>query len=376
MRLFTKIYILLSFIALTSCDNDDGLSSFTQEEEIALPNIAIVGDDLLTGASFNLVQWTASFENMTTINLQETIGFEFGFLQNTVGTELAFALDFPITSYVFYDVATGNMRSVTDFFVPVTPVNNSYTINAGQSVLTYYLDPSVNCCEIYLQTYAQTSGVTNEVYLGNADISPVQFNVFARGTRSFAVAVDTFTGVRNLFVTDVTSGEQIGVLDVSDYGGFIYNDIRDEMYLFNFNGNALSHVVLDLSTFNISEVSSFPLGISVSEGFNDAQFTQNEMVFKDFNSIISSVYSFDTNTITTYERTDLINKIFEETGRGLSITNTSIDFETRTYVVMGTYMEDNNASGLVVIMSLDREVLLTLETGNVRPQEVLFLNEL
>ena len=375
MRLLTKIYFLLSVVAITSCDHDDPMSSLTQEEERALPNIAIVGEDLLTGSSFNLIQWTASFENMTTINLQETIGFEFGFLQNTVGTELAFALDFPITSYVFYDVASVSMRSVTDFFTPENFTNNSYSINTGQSLVTYYLDTTNSCCEIYVHTYSQTTGASNESYLGNADITPVQLNVFARGTRSFAVAVDTFTGVRNLFVTDVISGEQRGIIDVSDYGGFIYNDIRDEMYLFNFNGIVLSHVVLDLSNFNTSEVTSFPQGLSVSDGFNDAQFSQNEMIFKDFNGIISSIYSFDTNTITTYESTELINKIFEETGRGLNLTNTAIDLETRTYVVMGTYMEDNTTSGLVVIMSLDKEVLLTLETSNVKPQKVLFLHE-
>ena len=75
------------------------------------------------------------------------------------------------------------------------------------------------------------------------------------------------------------------------------------------------------------------------------------------------------------KKTELINKIFEETGRGLNLTNTAIDLETRTYVVMGTYMEDNTTSGLVVIMSLDKEVLLTLETGNVKQQKVLFLHE-
>jgi len=375
MRLYTKIILLLLWGLVISCDQDDNGVPVIEESEQILPRIAVIGDDLTTGSRFNLVEWTASYEEIAIINLQETIDFEFGFLQNTIGTELAFALDFPISSYLFYDVPTGGMRSITDFFNPENATNNSYTINTDQSLLTYYLEDASTCCEIYLQTFAQTTGATTEVYLGNADITPVQLNVFASGTRSFAIAVDTFTGVRNLYVTDAEDGTRLGILDVSDYGGFMYNDIRDEMYLFNFNGAALTHVVLDIGTFTTSEISTFPLGLSVSEGFNKAQFSQNEIAFKGFNGIVTSIYSFDTDTISTYDSTDLINKIFLETGRGLSLTNTAINFDTSTYIVTGTYMENNEMLGLVVIMSLDKDVLLTLETGIVRPQQVIFLNE-
>jgi hypothetical protein len=375
MKLLTRFSLILTCVAFINCDNDDTFSTAIDEEQIILPAIAIIGDDLTTGASFNLVKWTASYEDMMTTDLQETIGFDFGFLQNTVGTKLAFALDFPTTSYVFYDVATGGMRSVTDFFNPENATNNFYTINAEQSLLTYYLDASSSCCDIYEHSYNQLSGTTSESYLGNADIAPVQFNVFTSGNRSFAIAVDTFTSVRNLYVNSAIDGERLGAVNVSEYGGFMYNDVRDEMYLFNFNGDAVSHVVLDINTFTTSEVSSFPLGLSISDGFNEAQFSQNEMVFKEFDGIVSSVYSYETDTIVTYESTDLINRIFTETGRGINIINTSIDIDTRTYVVMGTYMEDNIAYGLVVLMSIDKEIILTLETGNVRPQEVIFLRD-
>ncbi|AEE20545.1 hypothetical protein [Dokdonia sp. 4H-3-7-5] len=373
MKLLTRFSFILTCIVFINCDNDDAFSSAIDEEQITLPTIAILGDDLNTGANFNLVKWTASYEDMITTNLQETIGFEFGFLQSTIGTELAFALDFPTTSYVFYDVATGGMRSVTDFFNPENTSNNFYTINAHQSLLTYYLDATSTCCNIYVHSYNQLSGASSESYIGNADIAPVQFNVFASDNRSFAIAVDTFTGVRNLYVNSAIDGERLGVIDVSEYGGFMYNDVRDEMYLFSFNGDAVSHVVLDINTFTTSEVNSFPLGLSISDGFNEAHFSQNEMVFKEFDGIVSSIYSYETDAIITYNSTDLINRIFEETGRGINIINTSIDLDTRTYVVMGTYMEDNITYGLVVLMSLDKEVILTLETDSVRPQEVIFI---
>ena len=42
---------------------------------------------------------------------------------------------------------------------------------------------------------------------------------------------------------------------------------------------------------------------------------------------------------------------------------------------MGTYTEDNITHGMVVLMSLNKDVLLTLDTGNVRPQEVIFLRD-
>ncbi|AWH75324.1 hypothetical protein DCS32_14465 [Dokdonia sp. Dokd-P16] len=375
MKLLTRFSFILTCVAFINCDNDDTFSSTNDEEQITLPVIAIIGDDLTTGASFNLVEWTASYEDKMITDLQETIGFEFGFLQNTVGTELAFALDFPTTSYVFYDVATGGMRSITDFFTPENATNNFYTVNADQGLLTYYLDATSTCCDIYVHSYNQLSGASSESYIGNADIAPVQFNVFASGNRSFAIAVDTFTGVRNLYVNSAIDGERLGVIDVSEYGGFMYNDVRDEMYLFNFNGDAVSHVVLDINTFTTSELTSFPLGLSISDGFNEAQFSQNEMIFKEFDGIVSSLYSYETNTIITYDSTDLINRIFEETGRGINIINTSIDLDTRTYVVMGTYMEDNIMYGLVVLMSLDKEVKLTLETDSVRPQEVIFIRD-
>lgn len=375
MKLLARFSSMLVCLTFLNCDNDDSFSSNNIDERVILPEIAIIGDDLTTGGNFNLVEWTASYEDMTTKDLQETIGFEFGFLQSTIGTEFAFALDFPTTSYVFYDIVTGGMRSVTDFFNPENATNNFYTVNTGQSLLTYYLDATSSCCDIYVHSFNQISGASSESYLGNADVAPVQFNVFASGDKSFAIGVDTFTGVRKLFVTSAIDGERLGVIDVSEYGGFMYNDVRDEMYLFSFNEDVLTHVVLDLSTFITSELSSFPLGLSISEGYNEAQFSQNEMVFKEFDGITSSIYTYDTNTIETYDSTDLINRIFEETGRGINIVNTSIDINTSTYVVMGTYTEDNITHGMVVLMSLNKDVLLTLDTGNVRPQEVIFLRD-
>lgn len=362
-------------LLLIGCENDDeSVQGEVIEEVTTIPAFAIIGTNLVTGSSGNIVTWDDSYETSTTINLQETLGFQFGFLKNTIGSEVAIASGFPdTTEFIFYDVATGDQRTVANYFAPENPVGNTFAINTQNSLLTYYLDDSSSCCNIYLNTFSQTSGATNEVYLGNANIAPVQFNILASGNRTFATAVDTFTGVKKLYVHNATTGESIGVRDVSQYGAFIYNDVRDEMYLFDFTGNSLSHVTLDIETFIVSEASSFPAGFTLSDGFNSAQFTQELMIFKNPEGIISSTYSFVTDTIVNYNSTDLINVIFEATGRGITITNTSVDLTTGSYIVMGTYLENEVSRGITVILTPEKEVIAVAESGDIRPNDVVFL---
>lgn len=374
MKLIIEITLLVFFCSLTACEKDDVAAPTEAPELQMIPTFAIVGVDLTTGSNGNVVTWTDSYQTATTINLQEELDFQFGSLRNTIGSELAVAIGFPTSVVKFYDVSTGQQRTVENFFNPENDLGDSYLINTSSSLLTYYLDAASTCCAIYLNTYGMATGDTNEVYLGNADIAPVQFNVFARGTRSFATAIDTFTGQKKLFVHNAITGESLGVRDVDQYGGFMYNDVRDELYLFDFTGASLNHVTLDIETFVASEPTSFPAGFQISDGINDAQFSESQMIFKDPQGIVSSIYSFDTNTIVSYSSTDLINTIFNATGRGITITNTAVDLNTNSYIVMGTYLEEEANKGIVVALTLDKEVIVVAESGDIRPDDVVFLN--
>ncbi len=373
MKFLKELLPLASMLLLIGCSKDDLPGDIIVEEaEIVVPNFAIIGDDLTTGSSGNVVTWTDSYQTATTINLQETLGFQFGFLRNTIGSELAIASGFPTSEFIFYDVGTGAERVFNNYFEPENPVGDRYAINSAASLHTYYLDNSSTCCNIYLNTFSQETGEVTEVFLGNGDIAPVQFNVQVRGNRTFATAIDTFTGAKKLYVHDASTGESLGTRDVSQYGAFIYNDVRDEIYLFDFTGQSLNHITLDISTFTASEVTSFPSGFTLSDGFNDAQFSDSLMVFKNAIGIISSTYNFDTDSIVTYESTNLTNIIFEETGKGISITNTAIDLETNTYVVLGTYQVDGVSQGIAVALTLEKEVIAVAESGDIRPNDVIF----
>lgn len=375
MKLVKELIALLLLCVSIGCDNDDVSAPVEEEQVQEIPNFAIIGVDLTTGSNGNLVTWTNAFEQASTINLREELGFEFGSFKNTIGNELTIAAGFQTEALIYYDVTTGASRTINGFFNPENPVGESFTTNTSSSILNYYLDATTSCCDIYLNTFNLVSEEVTEVFLGNGDIAPVQLNVLARGERTFAIAFDTFTGRRELFVHNAVTGLPIGILDIDQYGGFMYNDARDEAYLFDFTGNSLNHITLDISTFLPSEATSFPPGFLISDGINDAQFTENEMIFKDPQGLVSSIYSFDTDSIVNYESTDLINRIFDATGLGITITNTAVDLSTNSYIVVGTYIDGNSSKGLAVAMTLDKEVIAVAQSGDIRPDTIVILSE-
>lgn len=376
MKLVKEITALLLLCTLIGCENDD-VDTVVEEDEVVqvTPSFAVVGVDLTNGNDGNVVTWTEDFQVASTLNLREELDFQFGVLKNTIGSELAIATGFQTESIIYYDVRTGQSRTIENFFNPENPVAESFTTNTSSSILNYYLDANTSCCDIYLNTFNLSSEEVTEVFLGNGDIAPVQLNVLARGERTFAIAFDTFTGRRELFVHNAVTGMPIGVLDIDQFGGFMYNDARDEAYLFDFTGSSLSHITLDIETFLPSEATSFPPGFLISDGINDGQYSDNEIVFKDPQGIISNIYSFDTDSIVRYDAVDLINRIFEATGRGITITNTSVDLSTNSYIVLGTYIEGTSTRGIAVALTLDREVFVVAESGNIRPDTVVFLNQ-
>lgn len=375
MMLLKRFCILILLFAIISCDKDDlPEPEHVEQEEFVIPSFAVLGDNLVTGATGNVVTWTDSYEMASTLNLQEMLGFDFGILKNTIGSEIAIGVGFPTSEFIFYDVATETVRSFDNYFIAENPVGNTFAINSETSLLTYYLDDSSSCCNIYLNTYSQTQATSTEVYLGNANIAPVQLNILSSGDKTFAVAIDTFTNVKKLYVHNTITGQSVGVWDVDQYGGFIYNDIRDELYLFDFTGESLNHVTLEFETLSITEPTSFPNGFELSDGFNKAEFSQDTMVFKNLNGIISNTYNFDTDTIVSYNSTNLINLIFEETGRGITINNTTIDIATGAYLIMGIFLENGLSQGIVVVITPTYEVVLVAESGDISPKEVIFLN--
>jgi len=373
---FLKYFLgIITIICLLSCGNDDnGNQTEINEESFILPDIAILGTDLTTGETGVVLDWEDNFETINRINLQEELDFEIGFLRNIVGSEIALASGFPVEEYLFYDVLTGEVDRESSFFTPNNIPGSTFTTNAGDAILTYYLDSSTSCCDIFLETFQRSSQTSNEVFIGDANISTVQTNVFARGNFSFVKAADIFTERDILYINDTRTGNSIGTLDVDAYEAFLYNDAREEMYLFDFDTGAFIYDALDLRSFIIRPNNELPQGFTLNSGFNDAQFDLERMVFKDALGEVSSIYNFITDEIMLYNRGVLFNIIFEATGTGVSVSNSIIDLDNNIYVVLGTFQENNESKGIVVFLSLQGEVLQALPTGDIRPDEVIFKN--
>lgn len=368
-----KFIIPVLFLSLLGCNDDDSGDNISAV--VNLPDIGVIGDDLITGETGFLITWDENYETSTTINLSEELGFEFGSLQNIVGSEIAVASGFPTDEYIFYDAATEVRTSITNFFESENPAGNSFTINSDNQILTYYLNGNSTCCEIFLHIFDRDTQSSNEVFLANADIAPVQQNIFTKGNRSFATAVDTFTEEKRLFVQDTDTGISLITLNADNYGAFIYNEVRDEIYLFDFTGAELTYDTLNLSSLILSNSKMFPAGFSINSGFNEARFDSNRMAFKDALGIISSVYEFDQDRIILYRETNIVNAVVEELGSGISIVTTEIDLTNDIYIVLATYQGAGETNGIIVFLSLNGEVISSVDTGSIRPNEVVFLNE-
>lgn len=372
MRIFKFLPFLL--LGFTACSNDDDTTSVAESDvNASLAQIAIIGDNLVTGSSGNVVTWNYLDEQSTTVNLQEEIGFEFGFLRNTFRDRLAIASGIPTSQFITYSVVNGDQEVYSDYFTPTNPVNESelYTTNTENNIITYYLSDSSSCCNLNVSTYNKTTSVITDAYIGNITINDVNSSVMAKGTKTFIVGTDTFTGVKKLFVHNAETGMPVGVWGIDQYGAYIYNENLDEMYLFDFNGASLAYATLDFETLTISEQSSFPSGFTVTEGFNQTKSLAQELVYKDPTGKIANVYNYNTNTISTYTEVGLINTILDQTGMSINIRNTDIAQFTSYYIVMGTIEVDGETKGVVVILNRDLTVIQTASSGDIRPHSLV-----
>ncbi|WP_375251997.1 hypothetical protein [Dokdonia donghaensis] len=372
MRIFKFLPFLL--LGFTACSNDDDTTSVAESDvNASLAQIAIIGDNLVTGSSGNVVTWNYLDEQSTTVNLQEEIGFEFGFLRNTFRDRLAIASGIPTSQFITYSVVNGDQEVYSDYFTPTNPVNESelYTTNTENNIITYYLSDSSSCCNLNVSTYNKTTSVITDAYIGNITINDVNSSVMAKGSKTFIVGTDTLTGVKKLFVHNAETGMPVGVWDIDQYGAYIYNENLDEMYLFDFNGAALAYATLDFETLTISEQSSFPSGFTVTEGFNQTKSLAQELVYKDPTGKIANVYNYNTNTISTYTEVGLINTILDQTGMSINIRNTDIAQFTSYYIVMGTTEVDGETQGVVVILNRDLTVIQTASSGDIRPHSLV-----
>ncbi len=371
--MFKKILFVLMVAVTVSCSNDDDTQEPESPSMPIVPDIAITAIDLLTGESGFVLSWEDNdFQSPTVINLKEELGFEFGFQKNTIGSEITIAAGFPADRYIYYDLSTGIQRDFTNFFNPSGNPTNTFSQTTDNAIVTYYLDESTTCCDIYFNSYSLQGGVNEEVFLGNADISPVQNNIYVKNDKAFGTADNTFTGANTLYVNNAVTGSNIGILDVQNYSAFLYNDKREEVYLFDFNGTSLSYNTLSLATFSVGEQRSFPAGFSVISGFNDAKFTENTIVYSSQTSGLPAIYRFDTDTLTIYDDVDIFNIIFNEYGIGFSPISSAVDIENNVMVISGTYLLNGQDKGVAVFMTLDREPLDIAFLGDYFPQEIIF----
>ncbi|WP_299149405.1 hypothetical protein [uncultured Dokdonia sp.] len=372
MRLFKFLPFLL--LGVTACNNDDDAASMPESDvNTSLAQIAIIGDNLVTGSSGNVVTWNYLTEESTTINLQEEIGFEFGFLRNTIGDRIAIASGIPTSQFITYGVVNGDQEVYSDYFTPSNPVNEFelYTTNTENKIITYYVDGSSTCCNLYISTYNKTTAVITEAYIGNVSVSNAASSIMAKGDKTFIVGTDTLTGVKKLFVHNADIGDAVGVWDIDQYGAYIYDENLDVMYLFDFNGTSLSHATLDFETLAISEQTSFPEGFTVTDGFNQTKALVQELAFKDVTGKITNTYNYNTNSISNYTEVGLINTILDQTGMSINIRNTDIAQFTSYYIVMGTIEVDGETQGVVVILNRDLTVIQTASTGDIRPNSLV-----
>ena len=361
-------------IGFTACTNDDDTTSIPESNvNTSLAQIAVIGDNLVTGSSGNVVTWDYQNEESTTVNLQEEIGFETGFLRNTIWDRLAIASGIPTSQFITYSVVNGNQEVFSDYFTPSNPVNEFelYTTNTENNIITYYRDETSNCCNLYISTYNKTTEAITEAYVGNLSISNAASSIMAKGNKTFIVGTDALTGVKKLFVHTAETGMLVGEWDIDQYGAYIYDENLDVMYLFDFNGATLAHATLDFETLAISEQSSFPRGFAVTEGFNQTKSLAQELVYKDPTGKIANVYNYNTDTISSYTEVGLINTIVDQTGMSINIVNTDIAAFTSYYVVMGTTEVDGETQGVVIILNRDLDVIQTASSGAIRPHSLV-----
>ncbi len=372
MKLFKFLPFLL--IGFTACTNDDDTTSVPESNvNTSLAQIAVIGDNLVTGSSGNVVTWNYLNEESTTINLQEEIGFEFGFLRNTIWDRIAIASGIPTSQFITYSVVNGDQEVYSNYFTPSNPVNEFelYTTNTDNNIITYYVDGSNSCCNLYISTYNKTTAVITEAYIGNVTVSDAASSIMAKGNKTFIVGTDTLTGVKKLFVHNADIGDAVGVWDIDQYGAYIYDENLDVMYLFDFNGASLSHATLDFETLAISEQTSFPEGFTVTDGFNQTKALAQELVFKDVTDKITNTYNYTTNSVSNYTEVGLINTILDQTGMSINIRNTDIAQFTSYYIVMGTTEVDGETQGVVVILNRDLTVIQTVSSGDIRPNNLV-----
>lgn len=374
---------LTTFFLLLSCSQDDNSASEVDmmEELVTIPRVAIVGGDLTTGDFPFLMQWDENYEGSQTDFLPDFLNYDFGFFKNINADQLAVASGFPVEEFITYTITTDEITRYSDFFIPQSnvAVGETFILNIPSHIVTFYRDAESTCCNSYLNSYATKTGLTSEYYLGNIDVSPVQFNTFVRDGKAFVTGVDTFTGVKKLVIYDLVKDLILGSLEVVENGGYFYNDINEQVYLFDFNGAGLSYQILDLKQFAVGEVLEFPQGVTASSGFNDARFEGASMIFKqDIGTQstigLTAIFNLETEVLISYEGTSLINAVFEETGKSIRIEDTAVNLKKGVYVLSGTYLDEEQSKGLIVFMTLDQEIIQTVETGIIDPAEIIFLD--
>lgn len=368
-------------LLLFSCNTDDDTDTSTEMVEVpqVIPRVAILGTDLTDNTGPHLITWDAMYVNNQTDFLPELLAYDFGRIKNVVGNRIGVETIFPESSFVLYDIENQIIERHPDFFTPENEVGNFFTLNTDDKVATYYLDNNSTCCNVFLHSYDLSTESATEFFLGNLDVSPVQFNTFVRNNKAFLTGIDTFTGAKRLFVHDLESNFSLGTLDISEYEGLFYNDQLEQVYLVDFEADALSYDILELDFFSINSSDTFIAGVTTQSNFNTARFENGKMIFKQLNSPQSSVpldaiFDFATNTLIAFEGTELFNSIAEQTGVSISIIDTEVDLLNDLYIVSGTFQEDGLTQGLLVFMTFDQEVVLSVSSGEIRPDEIIVLN--
>lgn len=371
-------FMLLLGLLFVSCDQDD-TDNDMEEALQQLPRIAILGTDLTDGTFPHLKTWDSTYETAQTDFLPNLLDYTVGQLKNIEGSVIGIEAIFPISEFITYDIENEVINKISGFFTPENELGNFFVLNTNDKIPTFYLDESSTCCNVFLHSYDINTMSDVEFFLGNLDVSPVQFNTFAKNNKTFLTGIDTFTNTKKLFVHNLESNLSLGTLDISDYEGYLYNDALEQVYLFDFSEEALSYDILELDFFSVSQSDTFPQGVTVQSNFNEARFENGKMIFKQVNTPQSSVpldaiYDFATNSLLSYEGTDLFNIISEQTGFQISILDTEVDLTNNRYVVSGTFQEDDATKGVIVFMTLEREVILSVPSDTIRPDEIILLN--
>ena len=392
-----NIFLLISLFFIISCGSDDAVEPEQEMEEViipddqeeepddenpadfSIPNVVVVGKSFDDNQSLFMIQWNQDYTIPTVTDIRAQIDIVNPTVLSSSG-ESFFIKENGNTPNVFkYNLNNNVPETYTyeTYFVDNTDNTDVSIRDAKTTYLSgYFFDGNNTGFSESIYTYNITTGVSKTALLEDIDFDITKiFDSYVVSLGSeFSNSQETLL---HIFSPET---DQETLLSFNEYSAVIYNNLTNELFLFEGTGFVSEYDIFSLDSFTITESASLTTSIGLFGVFPDAYFYQDKMFYEGIEvssaggNQTPAVYDFSLGEKLVFDPFLMLSAISNADIPIEGIQGMNLDVATETLVVGferdGVYGQ-NGSSGGVAFLSYDYEIKHIIDTENVQTENVI-----